>query len=429
MTFTARLKKRFYFVAAAYFRFFANFALKRWSPRVVAITGSVGKTTMLHLLEATLENKAHYSHDANSAFGIAFDLVGLRGVTGSKLRWFFLLFAVPVRSLFYTHTEKYYIVEIDGERPHETEFLASWLKPEATLWISLGRSHAVQFESQVKDGTFETLDKAITHEFAMLPEYTKKLILIDGDNPMMKKAVTKIKAKNLTRAKVVECKKSELTRYVVHPDSADFSFGNTTFHFSAPMQRDIAIQLSMLMKITDYLAAPLKTDFSKMPLPPGRNSYFEGINGLKIIDSSYNAHLISVKSILSMAKSLRARHKWLILGDIVDQGSIEHHEHEKLADLIIDCDPEKTLLVGRRTKKYTAPLLEKAKIDYESFNNPKEALDYLRENTTGKETLIFKGSQYLEWVIEKLLKNPEDAKKLPRREPAANKRRKKRGLN
>ena len=429
MTFTARFKKRFYFVAAAYFRFFANFSLKRWSPRTIAITGSVGKTTMLHLLEATLGKKAHYSHDANSAFGIAFDLVGLRGITGSKLRWFYLIFAVPIKSLFYTHHEKYYIVEIDGERPHETEFLAEWLKPEVTLWISLGRSHAVQFEGQVKDGIFENLDKAITHEFAMLPEYTRKLILIDGDIPLMKKAVSKIKEKGLTKADVVECRKSELTRYVVCPDHADFTFGDTTFHFSAPMQKDIAIQLSMLMKIAGYLKVPLKTDFSSMSLPPGRNSYFEGINGLKIIDSSYNAHLISVKSILAMAKALRAKHKWLILGDIVDQGSIEHHEHEKLADLIIDCDPEKTLLVGRRTKKYTAPLLKKAKLDYESFDNPKEALEYIRENASGKETLIFKGSQYLEWVIEKLLKNPEDAKKLPRREPAAEKRRAKRGLN
>ena len=58
MSLTAKLKKRFYFIAAAYFRFFANFALKRWHPRVIAITGSVGKTTMLHLLEYAEPNGA-----------------------------------------------------------------------------------------------------------------------------------------------------------------------------------------------------------------------------------------------------------------------------------------------------------------------------------------------------------------------------------
>ena len=55
-----RLKKKFYFLAANYFRFFANISLKRWKPRVIAITGSVGKTTMLNLVESTLKTKAHY---------------------------------------------------------------------------------------------------------------------------------------------------------------------------------------------------------------------------------------------------------------------------------------------------------------------------------------------------------------------------------
>ena len=59
MTFVMRFKKRFYFVAAHYFRFFANFSLRRWSPRIFAITGSAGKTTMLHLVEFELGEKAH----------------------------------------------------------------------------------------------------------------------------------------------------------------------------------------------------------------------------------------------------------------------------------------------------------------------------------------------------------------------------------
>ena len=77
MSVTARFKKSFYFIAAGYFRFFANHAFKKWHPRVIAITGSVGKTTMLHMMEYQIGKKAHYSHNANSAFGIAFDLYHL----------------------------------------------------------------------------------------------------------------------------------------------------------------------------------------------------------------------------------------------------------------------------------------------------------------------------------------------------------------
>ena len=430
-----KFKKKFYFIVASYFRFFANFAFRRWHPRVIAITGSVGKTTMLNLVESTLGDKAHYSHDANSAYGIAFDMVNLRGVTGSKLRWFYLFLAVPLKSLFYKHQEEFYVVEIDGERPHEAEFLASWLKPEVTLWISLGLSHAVQFEQQVKDGLFSSLDKAITHEFAMLPQYTQKLVIIDGEVDLMNRALDSIKQKNLTKATVIKCSKDAVKTYKVEPNHTSFILQGTAdgvsheYEFNRPMSKDIAIQLTMLETLVNYLKVKPRYDFSNLKLAPGRNSYFDGKNGLKIIDSSYNAHLISVKSILEMYKAMHVPHKWLIIGDIVDQGSIEGQEHAKLADEIIKVKPEQVILIGRRTKKYTAPILEKAGLNVYTTLDPREALKFLEQNLTGQETLLFKGSQYLEWLIEKLLKNPEEAKYLPRREKAAIKRRQKRGLN
>ena len=401
MTFIMRTKKRFYFVAAGYFRFFANRAFKRWHPRVIAITGSVGKTTMLHLVEQELGKKAHYSHNANSAFGIAFDLVGLRGITGSKLRWIYLFFAVPIKSIFYKHTEDFYVVEIDGERPHETEFLAKWLHPEVTLWVALGRSHAVQFEAQVKDGMFENIDKAITHEFAMLPQYTEERIYIDGDVPLMVRACEKVKLHHHITAEVIECYKSECERYSVHPDHTDFTIRKNKFHFYNPMPEDLTIQLVQLEKLCEYLGVELKTDFKKMPLPPGRNSYFEGKKGLKLIDSSYNAHLISMESIMDMVSKMKEDHKWLVIGDMVEQGEIEGEEHEKLAAALLKVNPEQVILIGRRTKKYTAPILKKKKINVFTTLEPREALKFIEENINCPITYISVGPERHSIIIRK----------------------------
>lgn len=422
MKFFSNIEKRLYFLMVRYFKFFANFSLKRWSPRIIAVTGSVGKTTMLHLLEFELGKKAHYSHNANFVFGISFDILGLKGVQKTRLEWIHLVLAAPFRALFYTHKEKFYVVEIDGERPKGMEILATWLKPEITLWISLDRSHAAKFDEVVKKGEFASLDEAITHEFAFLPKNTKKLVLIDADNKAMVEATKDIKAE------VVAVKKSDVKKYIVYPDSTDFSAGVTTFHFDQPQPRDLSIQLIMLRKLCEYLKIDLKTDFTGMPTPPGRCNFFKGKNGLEIIDSSYNAHLISMKSVLEMAKSLHTPHKWLIIGDMVDQGTIEKEEHEKLADMIADVKPEEVILVGQRTKKYTAPRLKELGLSPKTTLDPKKALEYIEKYSHGRETLIFKGSQYLEWIIEQLLENPEDAKYLPRRERAAAKRRKKRGL-
>lgn len=422
MTPAMRFKKRFYFVAARYFRFFANFAFRRWHPRVIAVTGSAGKTTMLNMIEFELGDRAHYSHDANSAFGIAFDLLGMDGVRGSKLRWIKLILLAPIRAFYYHRTGEYYVVEIDGERPHETEFLATWLKPEVTLWVSFGLSHAVQFEQEVKEGKYPDLEHAIAHEFGSLPANTTKRVYIDASSQAMKDATANIKAE------VVALDKKSLKRYSVYPSRTDFVFEDTSFHFSQPQPKDLAIQLIMLQDLVEYLGLQLKTDFHDMKVAPGRGTYFKGIKGINIIDSSYNAHLISMRTTLEMVRLLHAGHKWLIIGDIVDQGSIEGQEHKKLADMIADAEPEMVILIGRRTKEYTAPRLKELGITTRTTLDPKKALKFIETHIHGDETLVFKGSQYLEWIIEKLLLNPEDAAKLPRREPAAVKRRQKWGL-
>ena len=417
-----KFKKRFYFTLAKYFRHFADMALRRWHPRIIAVTGSAGKTTMLKLLEYEIGDKAHYSHDANSAFGIPFDLLGLKGIHGSKLRWAWLVLAAPFCGLFCRRKQPFYVVEIDGERPHEAEFLAEWLKPEVTIWVSIGLSHAVQFEKLVDEGHFDSLSEAITAEFANLPKNTSKLVYIDADSKLMNEATHGIKAK------VVPIKKSNLKKYVVYADSTDFTYGDTTFHFDHPEPKDVAFNLFVLKDLMHYLKLPFKTDFSKLEIAPGRSSHFKGIKGIDIIDSSYNAHMISMASILDMAKRMHADHKWLIIGDIVDQGSLEDQEHKKLAKMIAEVKPEKVVLVGRRTKKYTAPELKDLGVSAVATLDPHKALNFIKKNITGKETLIFKGSQYLEWIIEHLLENPEDAKKLCRRDKGAIRRRKNWGL-
>ena len=388
----SKLKKRLYFSVAKYFRFFANRAFKRWNPRVIAVTGSAGKTTMLNLLEHEMGKHAHFSHDANSAFGISFDMLGLKGIRGSKIRWIWLLIAAPLRGLFYRHKEPFYVVEIDGERPHEAEFLAEWLKPEVTIWVSIGLSHAIQFEKVVAEGKFGSLSEAITAEFANLPLNTSKRVYIDADSKLMVEATAGIKAK------VIPIKKSNLKKYVVYPDSTDFTYGDTTFHFNHPEPKDISFNLFVLQDLMKYLKLPFNPDFSELKVAPGRSSYFEGKKGIQIVDSSYNAHMISMTSILDMAKRMHAERKWLIIGDIVDQGSIEGEEHEKLAKLIADVKPDLVILVGHRTKKYTAPKLKELGVSAVATTDPRKALAYIEKHITGKETLIFKGSHYLEWI-------------------------------
>lgn len=421
MIFITKLKKKLYLSVANYFKFWSNISLKRWNPRIVIVTGSAGKTTMLNLIESQLGAKAHYSHNANSAFGIAFDILGMQGITGSKLHWISLFLQTPFRAFVYSRKEKFYIVEADGERPHEAEWIAKWLRPEVSVWVTLGRSHAVFYEQEVAAGNFANVDDAIAHEFSTIPANTRELVIIDGDNEKMLETTKNIEAK------VVSVKKDALKSYEVYPDKAIFEFAKHKFVFHDPMPRDVTIQLVMLEKLMKYLNEPINYDLNDFRMPPARSNYLEGKKGIKIIDSSYNAHIISMTTVLDMVKVLHAPHKWLVIGDIIDQGKLEGEEHEKLAQLLLDTKVENIVLIGRRTKKYTYPLL-KDKTKVQSFDKPQQALKYLEKNLTGKETVIFKGSQYLEWIVEKLLAHPEDVSNLARQDEAHRRRRASWGL-
>lgn len=416
----ARIKKWLYLRVVWYFRFFANISLRRWKPRVIAVTGSVGKTTLLNLLELQLGERAHYSHNANSAYGICFDILGIDGVRGSKLKWLYLFAAAPFRA-FTNHNQEFYVVEIDGERPKETEFLASWLKPEVTLWVSVGRTHAVYFDEQVKQGLFETVEQAITHEFMFLPRHTKELVIYNLDDKLIEQAMKE----NISADKKPVSLPDNL-EYRVWADRTEFETDDKKYHFSQPMPKQVATQLLLLKQLADYLDEPVVEDLSGFVQPPGRSNFFRGKKGTKLIDSSYNAHLISVKSIIGLYQEIQAQQKWIVIGDIVEQGEAEASEHKKLGQVLREAEFDRYVLVGRRTQKYTYPELDESKSV--TFLRPIDAVKYLENELRGEETVLFKGSQYLEGVIEHLLEDPADVARLPRQEPAAKKRRAKWGL-
>jgi len=139
--------------------------------------------------------------------------------------------------------------------------------------------------------------------------------------------------------------------------------------------------------------------------------------------------------ILEMFDNITAEKKWIIAGDMLEQGERERQEHEKLAGVISKIKSDKIILMGPRVSKYTLPKLktQNSKLKSEdqniiSFENPREVLDYLKLNLKDHELLLFKGARFLEGVIEHLLLDKKDIEKLPRREKVWQIRRRKFGL-
>jgi UDP-N-acetylmuramyl pentapeptide synthase len=421
-----KIKHLLYFPVAGYFRFFAAIRLKRWGPKIIVITGSSGKTTLLHLVESQFGNKAKYSHEANSSFGIPFDILGIHRKSLTIFEWP-TIFILPWISVFMSlPKEKIYVVEADCDRPNEGRFLGSLLKPDITLWTNVSRTHSVNFESLVKTEKFSSVEEAIAFEFGYFAQFTRSVLIANTDSGLIRDQLKRVTCEVVNVSTVTNLKKYEIS---TRGTEFETTFGRFTFPFLLPEETSISI--IMCLKLADYLGLDKDTSFSKFVLPPGRNSFFRGIRDTTIVDSSYNANVDSMSAVINMFGKIKSTKKWMVLGDMLEQGSFEKEEHEKLASIISNNKFSKLILMGPRVTKYTYPklmsLLSKGST-VEHFTRPDEVLRYVLANISGKEVILFKGARFLEGVIEKLLLNKSDSQFLARREKAWEIRRKKWGL-
>jgi len=416
------IKRIFYFPLAYYFRFWAKIALNSWKPIIVVITGSSGKTTLLHLIESQIGNKAKYSHHANSAFGIPFNILGLRRKKLTIDEWIFLFLLAPSQAFRTNPKEKLYIVEADCDRPGEGKFLASFLKPEITLWINSGLTHSINFDYLVKNKSFPTVEEAIANEFGSFLKYTKKLAIVNGDNSLIQQNLKEIKIP------IEIASKKSLDLYKINENSTEFIIEDKKYSFNFIAPKDMFYSIKMTKLLTKTLNLPFDATFKNLVLPPGRNSIFQGIKDTKIIDSTYNATPDGVKITLEMFDKYPSKNKWIILGDMIELGDKEKDKHEELAEIINSMDLAKAILIGPRISKYTYPKLNLPADKVHHFILPKDGLDYILENIKGGETILFKGARFLEGIIEHLLLNKKDIDNLVRRETVWQNRRKAWGL-
>ncbi len=420
-----KIKNFFYFPIASYFRFFAFLRLKKWNPRIVVITGSSGKTTLLHLVESQLGDKVKYSHEANSSYGIPFDILDIHRKDLTLIEWP-IIFLLPWINIFKPlPTEKIYIVEADCDRPQEGDFLSSLLKPEVTLWTNVSRTHSMNFDGLVQNKKFDSIEDAIAYEFGYFAERTEKLVILNADSAFEIGQIKRIKAK------IKKISLRSLKSYGVSFGATEFTFVDKSYKFKYLLPRELATAVLMCRELMDYLGVEFDKDFSNFRLPPGRSSVFKGIKDITIIDSTYNANLDSMKAVVDMFGQIQANEKWVVLGDMLEQGRQEEEEHKKLASLVSKYDFKRIVLMGPRISKYTFPELKKLVgkgVAIEHFLGPKEVLNYLNKNIKGGEVILFKGARFLEGVIENLLENKSDTHNLARREKVWEIRRRKWGL-
>jgi UDP-N-acetylmuramoyl-tripeptide--D-alanyl-D-alanine ligase len=413
------MKKLFISIFLFYLRSAARIQLWKIKPKIIGLTGSVGKTSLRDAVYAALVDyyRVKKSVKANSETGLPLDILGLHLRNYSVFDWLRVSLLVPIMLLVNWEKYGYYIAEMGVDEPDEPknmEYLLRFVKPEIAIFLNAKAVHTMQFKN------VEAIAKEKGKILERLGE--DKIAIANNDDQLVKKEAEKSKAKKYYFGKNGDLK---IVGYNVSLNKTEFEYQykekRFKISFNFPLARYYsytfagAILVGLVVGLSiDKIKKSLEKNFA---LPEGRGRKFKGVKNSIIIDSSYNASGGSVIGALKLLDRLgRDRDKIFVFGDMRELGNKAKSEHEKVAKKILET-VDQLVLIGPLTKKYVSNIT-KDQILTKWFENSWNAGEWLKENLRGGEIILVKGSQntiFTEIVVEKLLADKKDANLLCRR--------------
>ena len=395
-----------------YFCVWSRLYLWRWQPQVIVITGSVGKTHLLDLLKFQLGERAYHSYKANTKIGITCNLLGLAGIEPSqRWRWLTLPFIVPFKAVFWpVHRQPIYLVEYDIASVFSIRLFKWWLKPDICVWVSATRAHLRFFDRAAHKSGQPAFERALD-DFATLVKSAKEWIFALEDNRLMRQWL----ADSPVPVRWVPVPDFD---YKVTLRASLFRFADDQYLFSQPLPKATARNLRLMKAVLDHLRQPVKRDLRAYQVAPSRHTVLPGIKNSFLIDSTYNSQLAAVLAMLQVLHSLTASKKWLVCGDMIEQGAWSANAHQRLAAAIVQVRPQRVFLIGRRCRHHVYPILRQHNLEVSSQLSLEPAfIADFKEAMSGREVILFKGSGYLYVLLKALLANPEDERLLHATEP------------
>lgn len=400
-------------------RFMAIVVLRRHKPKIVAITGSVGKTSTREAVFAVLSLKYKVRQNLknyNNEIGIPLTIIGAESGGKNILKWLWIL----VRWIFviiFPFYPEILIFELGVDRPGDMKYFMSFINPDIGIITNISLSHIEFFKTQEniakeKMILIESLKPdghAILNaddEFAMeMSKHTKAQILtyglnesatVNASNPIYNYEEDKLEGisfkLNYNGKNIPVRLRNLLALHYVYSALASISVGII-----------FKINLVDIAQALEFLQAPV-----------GRLNLLEGINGSHIIDDTYNASPISTVAALGVIEQLEARRKIAILGDMLELGDKTESGHKEVGKKIFSSKINIFIAVGKRMQYAIKQLIA---LGYPvsnilQYDDPIAAAEKISKIVQAGDFILVKGSQgmRMEKIAEKLLADPSQAK-------------------
>jgi len=397
----------------------AKAVLWRYKPKIVSVTGSVGKTSTKEAIAAVLKSKFKTRKNQksfNSEIGVPLVILGCENAWLNPWLWLKNILKGLSLFLFKSDYPEWLVLEMGVERPKDMENLVSWAKPNVTVFTALADipSHVEFFAGpkQVAREKSKALKCLDTDDFAILN--------YDDD--------TVFDLKKLTKAHIVgfgfgEGADLRASNYNISPKGINFKVDsdgvsvpvrvNNAYgkHHVYPALSALAVGKVLGLNFVDMIGA-----LSNYETPPGRLKLLEGVKDSFVLDDTYNSSPIALRAALDTLKDIPAPRKIVVLGDMLELGKYTVEAHQSMAEFIIDANVEYVFLVGLRAKFIGESLIENGfkKENIFEFTRSVDAVPEVEAILQEGDLVLIKGSQgiRMEKIVEEIMAHPEDKEKL-----------------
>ena len=398
----------------------AKLILRKYRPKIVAITGSVGKTSTKDATAKVLEarfrtRKSQKSY--NSEFGVPLTIIGARTGWGSPLKWLEAI-RLGLGAIF---TKQSYpeilVLEVGADRPGDIKKIREWLKPDVAVVTALAETpvHVEFFESP--EEVFEEKAELVKN---LPPEAS---VILNFDDEEVAKMRDKTSARILTFGFVEGADVKGAAYGIFFQDNAPagIEFEAESLHVKIPNalgehQALAALAAIAVGKVFDIKSEDAARALSLYSSPPGRLKLIKGIKETLILDDTYNSSPKAAQAALETLAEIPAKRKIAVLGDMLELGKHTITAHREIGEMAAGKKIDLLITVGVRAKFFAEGAVKAgfSKKQILSFGDSPEAARELEKIIEQGDLILIKGSQgmRMEKITEALMAEPERAGEL-----------------
>lgn len=404
----------------------ARAILWRHKPYVIAITGSVGKTSTKDAIYTVLKSNGSVRRSEksfNSELGVPLSIIGAKSGWNSVFSWLEVI-AIGLKQIVSPKGSypKTLVLEVGADRPGDISSIARWLKPHVVVITRLP-------DVPVHIEFFPTLQSLIDEKIS-LARYLRKegTLVLNADDERVLAAKEIIHAKTITYG-VNPIANIRATNVQLLPPS-QMGAGGLAFKLEfdgkilpvllpniyAESFMSVALAALSVAYVTNQNMVTAITDIGDYETPPGRVHLIAGMHDTVVIDDTYNSSPAACEAGLKMLHDVPfGKRKVAVIGDMLELGKHTIDAHRKIGEFA-KRTADVLVTVGLRAKECAHGAREAGMSEKKIFEteNALEAVECLKKIMKAGDIIYIKGSQgmRMERTVKELMAEPELAKEL-----------------